>query len=460
MRFLFALWLLLPGTALAVVRFIPTDAPTIQEGIGLSSDGDTVQVLPGTYIEHEIDLLGKAVVLRSNDPSDSAVVASTVIDGDLEGTVLYLHSGEDTTTVIEGFTIQHGYGVDVDNESFGGGITIRGASPRISNCAFRENWSHNRGGALDALVAVSTLQVEDCVFQDNTAIYRNGGAVYADATKARFVRCVFRNNYSFSGGGGLYIDTCRDSVWVSSSVFVGNESGGGGAIDVTASDLIIEESVVAWNRAVNGGGIIGYGGGDITMRNCVIYGNRAERNGGGIQVGFGDVNLSGVLIFNNSVERFFGGGLVLAYVDGIVENCTVVGNHSHDPGGGIFGSGDNPRLALRSLIVRDNSPDQILAETTPLYIDHSNIEGGYQGWGNIDADPLFMEAYGFPYLLHPASPCIDAGYPGIHDQIFDSHPLWPDHLPNGQRADMGAYGGPFNQGWWRLRGIRLRTTPR
>jgi hypothetical protein len=83
-------------------------------------------------------------------------------------------------------------------------------------------------------------------------------------------------------------------------------------------------------------------------------------------------------------------------------------------------------------------------------IRYNDIQGGWAGDGNIDADPLFADAENRDYHLKsqagrwdPASknwvtnestsPCIDAGNP--QSRVSD------EPAPNGSRINMGAYGG-------------------
>jgi len=96
---------------------------------------------------------------------------------------------------------------------------------------------------------------------------------------------------------------------------------------------------------------------------------------------------------------------------------------------------------------------------TVLTISYSEVEGGQDsvyveedsilnwGPGMIDADPRLVSLYGFDCLLHPFSPCVDAGNPLIEDGVSDWHPRWPEWYPNSLRSDMGAYGGPGSVGW-------------
>jgi len=44
-----------------------------------------------------------------------------------------------------------------------------------------------------------------------------------------------------------------------------------------------------------------------------------------------------------------------------------------------------------------------------ITINYSDLQGGWDGQGNIDGDPLFVDPNNGDYHLSPGSPCIDAG---------------------------------------------------
>jgi hypothetical protein len=60
---------------------------------------------------------------------------------------------------------------------------------------------------------------------------------------------------------------------------------------------------------------------------------------------------------------------------------------------------------------------------------YSNIQGGYEGTGNISSDPLFIDPVDDDYSLLWGSPGIDTGDPSVLD-------------PDGTRSDMGAFSFP------------------
>ncbi len=109
------LFCLLTISSLAVVRYVLADYLTTQSAIDASSNGDEIIVSPGTYKEN-INFKGKNIILRSTDPSNPAVVASTIIDGNKAGPVVTFSGSERPTCVLSGFTITNGYAEN------GGGI--------------------------------------------------------------------------------------------------------------------------------------------------------------------------------------------------------------------------------------------------------------------------------------------------------------------------------------------------
>ncbi len=122
-------------------------------------------------------------------------------------------------------------------------------------------------------------------------------------------------------------------------------------------------------------------------------------------------------------------------------------NTADDDAGGVFCNRSSPTIS--NCILCDDSPEEIYVFNSDPLVTYSDIEGGWEGESNIDANPHFVSFGGFDRLLRPASPCIDAGDPAIEDVLYDWHPLCPDWYVNGTRSDMGVYGGPGNIDWFR-----------
>lgn len=114
------------------------DYTTIQAAINAAVSGvDTVIVAQGTYSEN-ISLEGKAITLRSTDPNDPTVVASTIIDNPGASRVIVCASGETPETVISGFMITNGY---PEYSVVGGGMYNYHSSPTTVDDLTPLKWS-------------------------------------------------------------------------------------------------------------------------------------------------------------------------------------------------------------------------------------------------------------------------------------------------------------------------------
>jgi hypothetical protein len=154
------------------------------------------------------------------------------------------------------------------------------------------------------------------------------------------------------------------------------------------------------------------------LANCTFWGNSAERWGGGM--------------FNHSSSP-------------ALTNCTFWGN-SAGGGGGVYNDYDSSP-ALTNSILWSDTPDEIYnynLSGIPI-IAFSDIQGGYVGEGNIDADPLFLEPDNGDFHLGPGSPCIDAGTnPGAPATDYEGDPRPIDGDGDGTATvDMGVDESPF-----------------
>jgi len=346
-----------------------------------------------------------------------------------------------------------------------------GSNPMLTNCVFRENvyGMENRD--------VSSPMLINCVFRENNyGMYNlytgnkvvlnncrfiNGGGIsnWGRNNSLILVDCIFSNSgISSSSGDNLILNNCLfENGWggisargcsltLSNCIFSGSSGFFGGGIESIDSDLVLYNCKFIGNVAEAGGGGINCAGGSIRLYGCVFSGNSAG-HGGAIDSINCSLVLQNCLLSDNSVERGgagidAGGGTVMLY------NCTLSSNTTERwAGGGIDYSGGRNNITLTNCILWGNTPNQINGEAS---VSYSNIQGGLPGEGNIDVDPLFADPDNGNYHLKSqagrwdpvsqtwllddvTSPCIDAGDP--------RSALSEEPQPNGQRINMGAYGG-------------------
>lgn len=178
--------LFMAGTASAQTNLlVPSQYSTIQSAIDAANTGDTVLVSPGTYYEN-LDFKGKTITVKS-----VAGPQTTIVDGQHKGAVVNFSNGEGPDSVIEGFTLQHGF------SSWGSGISLFVTSPRIVGNLIQYNdedigyWGAGIGGWSSSPV------IEKNVFRYNTgdSQYLTGVIAFVNDSSPLVDDNLFVSNY-------------------------------------------------------------------------------------------------------------------------------------------------------------------------------------------------------------------------------------------------------------------------
>ena len=182
---------------------------------------------------------------------------------------------------------------------------------------------------------------------------------------------------------------------------------GGGVYCENASPLFTH-CIITGNSALAGAGVFCMGGGP-TFYSCVISNNVSDGGfGGGVRCqDQAKARFVNCLFFGNST---WGRGGAAYCREGLTTfiNCTVTDNSASNTGG-VYVWLPGSKAHLVNCILWNNIGGSLAAdqESTATAV-FSCIEGGFEGMGNIDQDPLMDSADA--YRLTSASPCIDAGH--------------------------------------------------
>ena len=429
---------------------VPADQLTIQAGINAANNGDTVLVAPGTYYEN-IDFKGKAITVIS-----SGGAAATILDGSKGNKpAVFFISGEPRQSVLSGFTIQGG-GVENGTGAMGGILYQNSAQASLVNDIITHNhcygvWAESGSPLIQNSDINNTLDANgDCEF------FAGGAAIWLDEPaldgSSNIVPAVIIGN------------TIEDNTQSGQEDAAGN---GGAGIAVWGGDPVIENNIIRNNHTYggNGGAILVQSGiyspnPALMIVQNLIYGNQAGGGGGALAF---DGFLTGVQIYvaNNTIVDN-------TYADepSMSNDYAVAQIYSGDYG---F---DGPSIAFVNNIIAGNTTSPAIQcgweglqapdEAAQPIFDHNILlnKGGpvfadlcvdvSAKYGNLSADPMFVNWSDSDYHLQSGSPAIDAGNTSVLQSLtanglnmatdFDGNPRVADATAKGYPIiDMGAY---------------------
>ena len=369
---------------------VPTSVPAsaaqstvirIPEDFSTIQDGINAARAGDTVLVAEGTYLENLTISKPQITVQGAGRGLTIIDGDGAAPVLRI-TNVDSSVLVTGFTITGGLGSD---EWRGGGIDIRDASPIIYDNQITENRAHKAGGGIH----VTGLESDPLII--NNEISNNDARIGGDGF-----------------GGGLYLGNSRGTV--AHNKIIGNEAWHSGAVTIGGPTWVYG-NLIAHNWADYNPGIVISGACGATIEGNVIWDNFADYQSG-----------AGIYVSDSGPHRII--------------NNTVVGTQG---GPGWIGSGiiAGPNTEVRNNIVAFNervgiaAEEETVLEYNLVYGHDTDYSGAPPGEGSISEPPLFVDLANGDFHLQPDSPGIDVGDPRAE---FND--------PDGNRNDMGAYGGP------------------
>jgi len=179
-------------------------------------------------------------------------------------------------------------------------FTKADSSISVSKCIFRNNTASYGGGLHMVMMLVTSANIEESEFIQNTANLGGGGLVLRNTIEVEILDTKFYRNRATSGGGALFTN-------------------GAGARFTQGADAS-RDTIFQENIALDGGACFFLGAGQVSAQKLAFVRNKAERNGGGMclveSLASGSVGLQQSLFLENTARR--GGGLFMDSIASLV----------------------------------------------------------------------------------------------------------------------------------------------
>ena len=444
---------------------------TIQAAVAAANSGATIKVAKGAYAGNtdcDVKALnffggyagGSSANYVANIAGDfttrnivtnlTSVTGSTTITGNDHGACF--HFTNTTGGTIDGFTLSGAlHGVYFDGYLTGGSVFT------ISNNIIQNNGAQAEpmgggiyGGHLSLAILNNTIQ-------NNIAAKGAGiGCISTTPGVSLLIQGnTVKNNTSYSDhGGGLYVGqlaTVKNNVVQSNVVGLGVGYGWGGGMIMTPSNsgppFPTAHNVISGNTwtdnyaPTNGSGFFIDEGAIADIDHEIVYKNRTNLANSGNGVYIGDYNYGGAGAHGSTVT---------------FTNCLIANNGAGTGSANALQINPNCLVTLSNCILWGNGPTPIKLETGgsgTITATYSDIEGGFAGNGNINADPQFASVATSDYHVKSTGgrwdPTANAGAGGFVNDAVDSPCLDSgdpasafanEIAPNGSRINMGADG--------------------
>ncbi len=374
---------------------------------------------------------------QRGDPLDPP----TFLDGELSSGVFSYHvvtfTNAGSNTILDGFRIVSGVadGGDAARKR-GAGIYAVDSSPKFRNLIVENNNADSYGGGIFLTGTTSAfVQITDSFIRDNTA--NSGGGIYTEIDTIISNTDIERN--TANSGGGLSLNG-TETYLIDNTLFRDNAatvSGGGAVVSLSSNTAtsVFDQCEFRGNTSPRAGGVGYFFSGNhrittsrfyansvtsiasairfyanspasrLTIENSLFSGNTANSNAGTVTAdNIGQLFIQGSTFTQNATLTGGGGGAIMAAGGSVtIDNCILWDNQA-------------PTVSQNESIWYNNFVNLVVNRTIIDRLGSGALAP--PGIGNINADPLFVDADGPDNIpgtpddnvrLSEGSPAIDRG---------------------------------------------------
>ena len=205
---------------------------------------------------------------------------------------------------------------------------------------------------------------------------------------------------------------------------------GGAGIHNENSDLNITYCTFHSNYANWGAGISNLNDSDVTITHCLFFKNEAYYGAGVHNGGGSEATVINSVFYNNKAT--YGGAMRNVSSDSLTINCSFGGN-SGTVGNTVHNRFSSPTIRNAILWNGGNEISDNDGQVTSVFF--SDVQGGFAGAGNINADPLYTSVGTGDLTLLFGSPAINSA----GSFLAPADDFLGVTRPQGWFFDMGAY---------------------